>query len=124
MLFHLHFRSNYRELEQHNYTRFMRQLLLPIFISLLTQQALYACEKSVENFSFDYVDDILLTSDECRLINNRVIQLKQEFQLTNKTQKQNQEKYISNSEPLSLQVQQLRINNQIFGQVLVGKFLL
>ncbi len=102
----------------------MRQLLLPIFISLLTQQALYACEISVENFSFDYVEDISLTSDECRLINNRVIQLKQEFQLTNKTQKQNQEKYISNSETLSLQVQQLRINNQIFGQVLIGKFLL
>ncbi|WP_412470639.1 hypothetical protein [Halobacteriovorax sp. RT-2-4] len=102
----------------------MRQLLLPILISLLIQQALYACEISVENFSFDYVEDVSLTSDECRLINNRVIQLKQEFQLTNKAQKQNQEKYISNSETISLQIQQLRINGQVYGQVLIGKFLL
>ncbi|WP_412471435.1 hypothetical protein [Halobacteriovorax sp. RT-1-4] len=102
----------------------MRQLLLPFFISLLIQQALVACEISIKNFSFDYIDEVSLTNDECRLINNRIIQLKQEFQLTNKAQKQNQEKYISNSETISLQIQQLRINGQVYGQVLIGKFLL
>lgn len=88
---------------------------------MLTQQGLLACELALKNFNFNYIEEIAITETECRLIQDRILRFKYEFELTNKTEQQNQEKYIVHRTLLSLQVQQLRINNQVYGQALIGK---
>lgn len=90
---------------------------------MLAQQGLLACDLMLKNFNFNYIEEIAITETECRLIQDRILKFKYEFELANKTQQQNQEKYIVDRTLLSLQVQQLRISSQIYGQVLIGKTL-
>lgn len=91
-------------------------------IALLSFKAnLYACEVG-PNIQVTIYDEIQFSPKDCDYIGQRISKYQDIFKYSKKTQQQNQEKYYLSDQIITIQIQQLRIHNQVYGQLMIGKF--
>ncbi|WP_198295979.1 hypothetical protein [Bacteriovorax sp. Seq25_V] len=81
-----------------------------------------ACDFEIDNFSISSDFQIPPNQRICEFIKERVSKIVTALSYTNKTQQQNQELYRNSEIGLSIQVQQIRIDGEVSGQIYINSF--
>ncbi len=91
-------------------------------ILLLNISITFACNIQIEQFTVAQYLDRPLNSKQCLFLEGRIVEIVKELRKSDKTQQQNQELYRNSQMTLSIQVQQIRIEDQTYGQVFINTF--
>ncbi|MDD0851656.1 hypothetical protein HBN50_01060 [Halobacteriovorax sp. GB3] len=98
----------------------MKKIALSLVISLLSFNVL-SCDFEIDHLAIDIKDKSQYSVEVCRLLENRMVELSERFNKSDKLQQQNQEKYTYPNFILSLQLQLVRDMDGPSGQVLIRR---